>query len=177
MIQWSNDQHRDELSSILAFYAYFILAHDYDSFANEGGTDHFLTCQTIVNNAQNAGGTGWRANEKGQQNRYWLIENILSQTFKPLRSCMYNYHRQGFDKLYSSDVAGARNTIAEAILGLKEIHKVRPSSYNLQIFFYAKADELVNLFKPVDAAEKQRVYDALKQIDPGNITKYEGMMK
>jgi hypothetical protein len=177
LIQWSNDQHRDNLSSVLAFYAYLILATDYDTFAMEGGTDFYLMCQTIVSNAQSAPEAGWRGSEKGQQNRYWLIENILSQTFKPLRTCLYQYHRNGFDKLYSSDVPGARNVISEAILELKNIHKVRPSSYNLQVFFYAKADELVNLFKPVEVVEKQRVYDCLKQIDPGNINKYEGMMK
>jgi hypothetical protein len=177
LIQWSNDQHRDNLSSVLAFYAYLILANDYDTFSMEGGTDYYLMCQTIVSNAQSAAETGWRGNEKSQQNRYWLIENILSQTFKPLRTCLYQYHRQGFDKLYGSDVPGARNIISEAILELKNIHKVRPSSYNLQVFFYAKADELVSLFKPVDVVEKQRLYDALKQIDPGNINKYEGMMK
>ncbi|MFM7233648.1 MAG: DUF4835 family protein, partial [Flavobacteriales bacterium] len=54
MIQWSNDQHRDNLSSVLAFYANLILAMDYDTFAMEGGTDYYLTCQTIINNAQNA---------------------------------------------------------------------------------------------------------------------------
>ncbi|MDZ4752477.1 MAG: DUF4835 family protein [Flavobacteriales bacterium] len=176
LIQWSNDQHRDNLSSTLAFYAYLILAMDYDTFSLEGGTDYYLLCQTIVNNAQNAPEAGWRGNEKSQQNRYWIIENILSQTFKPLRTCLYQYHRHGFDKLYGSDVPAARNTIAEAILELKNIHKVRPSSYNMQIFFYAKADELVSLFKPVEVVEKQRVYDCLKQIDPGNINKYEGMM-
>jgi len=35
MIQWSNDQHRDNLSSVLAFYANLILAMDYDTFAME----------------------------------------------------------------------------------------------------------------------------------------------
>ncbi|MFM9005145.1 MAG: DUF4835 family protein, partial [Flavobacteriales bacterium] len=76
MIQWSNDQHRDNLSSVLAFYANLILAMDYDTFAMEGGTDHYLTCQTIINNAQNAAESGWRSNEKGRQNRFWIIENI-----------------------------------------------------------------------------------------------------
>lgn len=174
MIQWSNDQHRDNLSSLLAFYANLIIAMDYDTFQSEGGTEYYLTCQTIINNAQNAPEPGWRANEKGQQNRFWLIENILTQTFKPIRDCLYTYHRQGMDKLYQ-DVTGARQVMANALLDLKNIHKIKPSSYNMQVFFYAKSDEVVNLFKPTPTEEKQRIIDLCKLIDPGNITKYDKM--
>ncbi len=175
MIQWSNDQHRDNLSSVLAYYANMIIAADYDTFSLEGGTEQYLTCQTIVNNAQSAPEDGWRSNEKGQQNRYWLVENILTQTFKPIRECLYDYHRKGMDKLYQ-DVEGARKTMADALMELKNIHKIKPSSYNMQVFWYAKADEVVNIFKPVPVEEKQRIYELCKLIDPGNISKYEKMM-
>lgn len=175
MMQWSADQHRDNLTSVLAFYANLILAMDYDSFSMEGGTDYYLICQTIVNNAQNAAEPGWRSNERGRQNRYWLIENILSQTFKPIRECLYNYHRKGIDRLYS-DVPGARQAIANSLQELKSVHRVKPSSYNMQIFFYAKGDEIVNIFKPAPSEEKQPVVDLCKLIDPGNIAKYERML-
>jgi Domain of unknown function (DUF4835) len=175
MVQWSSDQHRDNLSSVLAYYAYYILGTDYDSFSPEGGTPWYLICQTIVLNAQGAPEPGWKSNEKGQQNRYWLVENILSQSFKPMRDCMYNYHRQGFDHMYNN-VTEARKAMADALVGLRNVHKIRPSSYNMQVFFYAKADEIVTVFKPTEIAEKQRVYDLTKQVDPGNISKYEKMM-
>lgn len=176
MIQWSNDQHRDNLSSVLAFYSNLIIGMDYDTFSMEGGTEQYLTCQTIVTNAQSAAEEGWRANEKGQQNRYWLIENLLTQTFKPIREALYNYHRQGMDKMYQ-DLQGARNTMSEALLNLKNIHKIKPSSYNMQVFFYAKSDEVVNIYKPLPVDEKQRIYDLCKLIDPGNINKYEKIMQ
>lgn len=176
-IQWSNDQHRDNLSSIIAFYANLILAMDYDTFSMEGGTEFYTTCQTIISNAQSAPEAGWRANDKGSpQNRYWIIENILTQTFKPLRECLYNYHRNGMDKLYT-EMTAARSNMAEALQGLRNIHKIKPSSYNMQIFFYAKADELSNVFKPTEVAEKQPIVDLCKLIDPGNITKYDKMMQ
>ncbi|MDZ4822128.1 MAG: DUF4835 family protein [Flavobacteriales bacterium] len=175
LLQWSSDQHRDNLSSVLAFYAHYLIGLDYDTFSMEGGTPYFLLCQTVVANAQNSPEPGWKSNEKSQQNRYWLVENILSQSFKPLRECMYNYHRQGYDKLYS-DFAKSRIAIADALVALRSVHKIRPSSYNMQVFFYAKSDEIVQLFKPTAVAEKQRVYDLVKQVDPGNISKYEGMM-
>ncbi len=176
MIQWSNDQHRDNLSSVLAFYANLILAMDYDSFAMEGGTDHYLTCQTIINNAQNAAEPGWRSNEKGRQNRFWFIENILSQTFKPIREFLYNYHRKGLDKLYL-DQQAAIEQMSAAIDGLQDVHRIKPSSYNMQVLFYAKSDEIVNIYKPRGLDEKKMVAETCKLLDPGNIAKYERILQ
>jgi hypothetical protein len=176
MIQWSNDQHRDNLSSVLAFYANLILAMDYDSFAMEGGTDHYLTCQTIINNAQNAPESGWRSNEKGRQNRFWLIENILSQSFKPIREFSYNYHRKGLDKL-AINQAEAIESMSAAIDGLNEVHRIKPSSYNMQVLFYSKSDEIVNVYSPRVLAEKKKVADTCKILDPGNISKYDRILQ
>jgi hypothetical protein len=176
MIQWSNDQHRDNLSSVLAFYANLILAMDYDSFAMEGGTDHYLTCQTIINNAQNAAEPGWRSNEKGRQNRFWFIENILSQSFKPIREFFYNYHRKGLDKLYL-DQAAAIEVMSAAIDGLNDVHRIKPSSYNMQVLFYAKSDEIVNIYKPRTIDDKKLVVENCKLLDPGNISKYERILQ
>lgn len=175
-IQWSIDQHRDNLSSVLAFYANMILAADYDTFSPEGGTEPYLICQTIVSNAQNAPEAGWKANERGQQNRYWLVENIITQTFKPLRDLAYNYHRKGMDKMFS-DLTESRGVMTAALLELNTIHKIKPSSYNMQVFFYAKADEIISIYKPLPAPEKQPIYELLKKLDPGNISKYEKMMQ
>lgn len=174
IVQFSPDQHRDNLSSVLAYYAYMIIGMDYDSFSPKGGTPYYLKAQQIVNNAQNAGEAGWRSSE-GQRNRFWIVENILNQTFSPLRDCFYNYHRQGFDLLFD-DPETARLNIAESLLALRRIHQIKPSSYNMQIFFYPKVDEIISLFKPVPAEEKTRVYNLLRLVDPGNIQDYEKMM-
>ncbi|WP_306642845.1 DUF4835 family protein [Sanyastnella coralliicola] len=171
LIQFSIDQHRDNLSSTLAYYAYMIIGMDYDTFSPEGGTEHFLKAQTIVANAQNAGDAGWKASE-GQRNRYWLVENILSQTFRPLRACLYKYHRDGFDKLYS-DPDGGRKAISDAIIDMRNIHRIKPSSYNVQLFFAAKNVELVKLFEVAPDPEIQRILPVLKELDPGNISRYE----
>jgi hypothetical protein len=176
MIQWSNDQHRDNLSSVLAFYANLILAMDYDTFAMEGGTDYYLNCQTIINNAQNAAEPGWRSSEKGRQNRFWFVENILSQTFKPIREFQYSYHRKGLDKLYI-DQDAAVESMTTALMGLKDVHRIKPSSYNMQVLFYAKSDEIVNIYKPRAAEEKQAVAELCKLVDPGNIAKYEKIIQ
>jgi hypothetical protein len=174
-INFNPGQHRDNLSSILAYYAYMILAMDYDSYGMEAGSEFYLKAQTIVANAQNAGGKGWRASQ-GKQNRYWLVENMLSQTFRPLRYCFYNYHRNGMDILYE-DVEAARLNIGDAIIEMRSTNRIRPSSYNLQVFFLAKSDEIIKLFEPAPEAERVRLLPVLKQMDPGNIAKYDGALQ
>ena len=164
-------QHRDNLSSLLAYYAYMILGMDYDTFSLEGGTPHFLQAQAIVANAQNAGERGWKASQ-GKQNRYWLVENHLSQTFRPVRICLYNYHRKGLDVLFQ-DVEGGRLTIAESLIDMRSTNRIRPGSYNIQVFFLSKSDEIINIFSPAPDAERGRLLPILKQLDPGNIQSYD----
>jgi hypothetical protein len=173
LMQWSLDQHRDNLTSVLAFYAYIIIGFDYDTFALEGGTDHLLKAQQIVLNAQNAGEPGWKASQ-GQRNRYWLIENHMHETFKPLRRGFYEWHRHGLDKIYENP-GKARKVISDAIVAFKDVHQVRPASYNMQLFFLAKADEVVKLFGPAPEEERIPVVNTLKIIDPANIGKYDKM--
>lgn len=173
-IQFSLDQYRDNLSSILAYYAYMILGMDYDSMSLEGGTPYYLKAQTIVANAQNSGPTGWKASQS-QQNRYWLVENMLSQTFRPVRNCLYYYHRMGLDQLFD-DVEQGRLAMADALIEMRQTHRIRPSSYNLQLFFLAKSDEILKVFGPAPDAEKTRLLPVLKQMDPGNISKYDSIL-
>ena len=170
-ILFNPGQHRDNLSSLLAYYAYMILGMDYDTFSLEGGTPHFLQAQAIVANAQNAGERGWKASQ-GKQNRYWLVENHLSQTFRPVRICMYNYHRKGLDVLFQ-DIEGGRLTIAESLIDMRSTNRIRPGSYNIQVFFLSKSDEIINIFSPAPDAERGRLLPILKQLDPGNIQSYD----
>ena len=174
ILQFSLDQHRDNLSSLLGFYAYMIIGFDYDTFSLEGGTPYFLNAQTVVANASNSASQGWKASD-GPKSRFSYVENQLSQTFKPLRKCLYRYHRHGWDKTYDG-LEGARLEMSNALLDLRSIHKIRPSSFNLQMFFFSKSDEIVNLFTPSPQEERLRLYNLLTSVDPGNIGKYEKMM-
>jgi hypothetical protein len=168
--------YRDNLSSILGFYGYFILGMDYDSFSLKGGSPYFTLAQQIVANAQSSGNVGWQSNEKGtKRNRYWLIDNIQQQLFEPLRICNYEYHRLGIDKLYDNKFEG-RKAITEALKKLNKISTVRPNSVNLLNFVQAKVDELKNLYIDADTKEKTDVVNLLKGIDPANSSKYEQIL-
>ncbi len=174
-IDFNPDRFTTNLSSIVAFYAYFIMGVDGDTYSSMGGGDFYALAQQVVTNAQNATEAGWKAFED-QKNRYWLIENQQQAAFRPLREFLYNYHRNGFDKM-STGLPAARKAAADAIDKLKAVHQVKPSSINLQVLFNAKYDELVNLFKPDDPEEKNKVYNTLQIIDPGHITQYQKMVQ
>ncbi len=174
-LQFSETSHMSNLTSILAFYAYMILGLDYDTFSNEGGTQFFQKAEVIVSNAQNAPESGWKAFES-LKNRFHMVENFMNPAFTSLRECNYNYHRLGLDIL-SEKEAEARATIAESLMLLKSVHQKKPLSFAMQLFFNAKADEIVKIFGKSFPDEKVRVSNLLKEIDPGNITKYESIMK
>ena len=174
-IEFTPDRFMNNLSSILGFYAYFVLGLDGDTFSPLGGTEYYNLAQQVVNNAQNAAEPGWRSSED-QTNRYWLLDNQVQAVFRPFRDLLYSYHREGMDSM-SEDVAAARRTIAAAIEKLRSVHQAKPSSYNLQVFFNAKYNELVELFRMGEAQEKSKIFNTLQIIDPGHINQYQNIMR
>ncbi|WP_052670806.1 type IX secretion system protein PorD [Draconibacterium sediminis] len=170
-LEFNETSNRDNLTNIMAFYAYVILGFDYDTFSEEGGTEYFQKAQAIVNNSQNARERGWKAFES-ERNRYWLIENVLNKSYSSFRTCMYNYHRNGLD-LMSEKVEEGRANIADALRDIQKVFRRRPSTYILQMFFDAKADELVNIFSKSFPDERNRVMAILNEVDPSNGRKYE----
>ncbi|MCB0758578.1 MAG: DUF4835 family protein, partial [Flavobacteriales bacterium] len=174
-IDFAPERFTNNLSSVVAFYAYFILGVDGDTYSPLGGSDFYAMAQTVVSNAQNASESGWKAFED-QKNRYWLIDNQQQGAFRPLRQFLYDYHRNGFDEM-GTDLVKGRKACAAAIETLKSVHQAKPSSYNLQVLFNAKYNELVELFKGSDPQERAKVYNTLQIIDPGHINQYLEMMK
>ena len=80
-LEFNENNHLSNLTSILAYYAYLIIGMDYDTFSSNSGDIFFKKAEKIVSNAQNDNyATGWKSFE-GLDNRYWLIENILSCWF------------------------------------------------------------------------------------------------
>ncbi len=164
------------LTSMLGYYAYVILALDYDSYSLLGGTEYWKKAQIIVQNAQSATSpesNGWQSSDNGFKNRYVYIDNIMSPMFQPLRESFYTYHRKGMDMMYDKPEDG-RAAIVQALDNLNEVHKNRPGSYNMQVFFEAKNREIVNIFKSptVTTEEKNKVINILGTIDAANTTIY-----
>ena len=175
ILNYAPNEFRDNLTSVLAFYAFMIIGYDFDTFSMEGGSAYFNMAQDIVVLAQNAGGSGWRSNERGRKNRYWLVDNQLQQLFKPLRECFYDYHRLGLDKLYDDKNTGREN-VYNALQKLTPVNNARPASVNVLNFLQAKLKEIQNLYVDADMKDKNNIVNLLKRLDPSNSSKYQEIL-
>jgi len=177
-LEFSETTHLSNLTSVLAFYAYIILGIDYDSYSLMGGTEYFEKAEKILNNAQNATETGWKAYEGNRKNRYWMVENILSEKYRPIREVYYRYHRLGLDIMNEKLIEG-RAEIVECMATIQKVFRDKPDPYMfyMQLFFDAKNDELVSLFSESFASEKSRVVNILTEIDNANASKYKAIME
>ncbi len=169
-LEFVENTYTSNLASILGYYAYLVIGLDYDSYSLNGGTPYFQKCLAVLNNAQNSGYAGWKAFDS-DKNRYWIINNMLDASFVSLRECMYNYHRKGLDVMADNKEAG-RAIILESLVNLKKVHQIKPLSFSLQVFFIAKADEIVNIFSGAFSDEKSKTVNLLNEIDPTNSNKY-----
>ncbi len=169
-LEFNLNNFQNNLTSVLAYYAYIILAHDYDSFAPMGGTEYWQKAQLIVNNAQTAVEKGWKSFESNK-NRYWLVENQLQPLFAGIRDCIYKYHMTGMDIMWEKPDEGRAN-VFEALKLLQPVYKARPASFNMQLFFNAKRDEIVKMFSAGTADEKAKAVELLMMVDPANTTKW-----
>lgn len=174
-IEYSTSTHISNLSSMLAFYAYIILAYDYDTFSPEGGNEFLTIAENIVNNAQNAPEVGWKsADGLDHKNRYWLVKDLQDDDYENIRKFLYQYHRQGLDIMATKTEEG-RASISETLNLLQKIYREKPDPYMhpLQILFDGKSDEFVSIFSESSIEEKSRVYKILTEIDPANTNKYD----
>lgn len=171
IIDFAPNQFRSNVSSIMSFYAYYLLGLDYDSFSPKGGTPYFEQAFNIVNLAQSAGDKGWSNNDPKKKSRYNLVDNILSQLFEPLRDCYYMYHRQGMDVLYENYGEGMKK-IYEAVDKLSVINQTRPNSVNVMEFIQGKKNEFKALYSDASVEDKNKMVNLLKKLDPVNSSQY-----
>ncbi len=174
-LEFDETQHLSNLTSILAYWAYIILGMDYDSFSYMGGDPYFAQAEAIVAHAQNARESGWKPFESlDHKNRYWLVTDLLNDSYRPIREFNYRYHRLGLDVM-DEKVNEGRAVIAESLESLREVYRDRPDPfmYVLKVVLDAKSDEFVNIFSESFTEEKNRAVTILEEIDPANKNKYE----
>ncbi|WP_183564415.1 DUF4835 family protein [Mucilaginibacter sp. SP1R1] len=174
-IDYTDQSFQSNLSSIMAFYAYIIVGLDYDTFSLYGGSTYFANAQTVINNAQSSSYRGWKAFDSNI-NRYWLSENLGNKVYEPLRSFMYDYHRNGLDAM-ADNVPKGRKEISSILPNLQQIDRQRVGAMFPLVFYTAKSDELVSLFSKADPQERLQAMNILLQADPANGTKYQTLQK
>lgn len=177
-LQFSENRFDNNLTSILAFYVYTVLGMDYDTFSLEGGDEFYKKAEDVVNSVPPGlykNYLGWSStdasNSSGNNNRYWIIENLLSPRMTPLRRGMYQYHRLGLDLMYDNPDDG-RAAIFEIVKTLGQVDQSYPNAILTQLFLNAKRREIISIFKRGTSTERTKVRQVMTQVDPSNSSDY-----
>ncbi|MBO4481002.1 MAG: DUF4835 family protein [Bacteroidales bacterium] len=173
-LEYSDNTNLSQFTSLIAFYLNLFLAVDFDTFSMNGGAPYYTKCQNIVNLNQTSKEPGWKVYESGQNNRYWIVENMTNSNYSKMHEFLYRYHRLGLDIMAESPDAG-RAVIAESLRLLQDVYKQKSNIYMVQMLVHAKSDEIVNIFKQGTPSEKTQVLNIMKQIDAANQSKYNAI--
>ena len=168
---FSANTMESQLTAILNFYAYLILAIDFDSFSPKGGDPYWDRLKEIVQMAQSSGETGWRAFED-TKNRSAVLSAYTDAATSSIRDLYYTYHRNGLDEMATSPDKG-RSNITKSLDALTTIYNVAPMSVALSMFRDAKLDELVNVYSQAPSEERTKVYDILEPLYPTDQTRLD----
>ena len=168
-LNFNENVYFSNLSSLLGYYANIILAIDYDSFSKTGGTPYIEKAFIVANTAQSAGADGWSQGDI--RDRFWLVENLQSQQMLEVREAMYKYYRKGLD-IYQDKRPEARIVTLELLREMAKVAQIKPNALLFNVFFDAKFQELINIFKDGLQAEKQEAYNILSRLDPARANVY-----
>ena len=172
-LNFTDENVDNQLTALLAYYAYLIIGLDLDSFSPMGGSEILQQCMYLVNNAQNLGFPGWKSFEDSR-NRFAIINDYLDGAMSPFRQLQYDYYRKGLDEMANNAERG-RSEISTALEeGLKKAHEDKPLSLLPQIWTDFKHDELVNIYKGKGTQkEKERIYELLMGINASQNSSWE----
>ncbi|HNE49786.1 MAG TPA: DUF4835 family protein [Chitinophagales bacterium] len=180
-LEYNDNGYTSQITSLLAYYAYTILAYDYESFSQEGGTLYFQKAQTVCNNVppnEKSKYKGWSQFDGGVSfttgtiNRYVLADNWLNPRYKDFRSAFFAYHFNGLDRMYT-DAAQSRSAITTCLTLLQKINTDNPNLLPLRNFFICKSTELINIYSKSDMTERIIAIQLLSALDPLNADKYK----
>lgn len=172
-LQFNEEQIDNQLTALIAYYAYLIIGLDLDSFSPMGGEDILQRCLNLANNAQNLNFPGWKAFDNSR-NRFAIINDYLEGAMKPFRQLQYDYYRTGLDEMATNVERGRGNITTALENDLKKAHADRPLSSLPQIWTDYKRDELVNIYKGKGTQkEKEAVYDILFSINASQNSSWE----
>lgn len=162
------------LVSTLVFYVNIILGIDADTFSEFGGEKSLKEAQNIALQAQQSGLAAW-SNRVATQNRFQLIDNLLSAKLKGYRKAMYNYHRKGLD-IFSSKPKDAKQIMEDTVISFENLYNKVLGNHIIRLFFDAKADEIVNLYEDnTQTKNKQKLISTVQRISTNNNSKWKSL--
>ncbi len=175
-LEWNENNLDNNLTALLAYYAYLFIGMDLDTFSPMGGTEVLHVVENIVNSAQMMGEKGWRAFDD-DRNRHAIINDYMETSMEPFRQMQYKYYREGLDEMANNADRG-RTAVTEALEMLKEAHSNKPLSQLPQIFTDYKRDEIVNIYSGHGTEkEKEAVYDIVSNLNASQNTYWNKIKK
>jgi len=163
--------YNNELTTLLAFYAYTIIGYDADTYTEYGGTPYFQKAMNIVNSAQSSGADGWNALEKNERNRYHIAFDLNNEQYRPIRKALYIYYRKGLDLMAEDNVKGLQ-AVVESVQLLKDSRRQFPNVAINKIFFESKWLEIIDLFTQADPEIRCKARTLLMETDIVNANRY-----
>ena len=163
------NSYDSNLVSVIAFYSYMIMGMDADTFSLKGGDQYYDLAQNVAILAQGGGTKGWNQAD-GNLSRYFLINDMKSNTFSPYREALYQYHI-GMDLMADNQKLG-KEKIKNSVKTLSAIYDLRPNAFLTRIFFDAKSDELVSVFSGGPSIAVADLVENLNRISPLNSSKW-----
>lgn len=170
-LEFSDDIIDNNLTAVLAYYAYLIVGLDMDTFAPKGGTDILHKAENVVNNAQMIGEDGWKA-FGDSKNRHAIINDYMNGGMEPYRQLLYDYHRKGLDEMVQNAERG-RSNITTSLALLEKCKQDKPMSVLPQLFTEIKKDELLNIYSKGTSKEKEEVCRILSLVNPSLTSDWE----
>lgn len=165
--------YESNLISLISYYVYMILAIDADTFQLKGGEAFYQQAFDIANLAQQGNYSGWEV-KRNSLNRYSLVDLILSPAHKEYREIMYGYHIKGMD-IFSLDKKKAKDEVLNQLMSFEALNKRSQNSYLFRVFFDAKSDEVVEIFKSGPTVEVRDLKRLLGRISAPNNSKWKNI--
>ena len=171
-IDYADNNFISNLSATLAFYAYYIIASENETFSAKGGQSLLEKCNNICNLVPSnliVAGTpvkGWLASQamdiSGQQTRVGIILAMIGNSNDKFRNAVYKYHIDGLDLLESN----SKQALDNIELSLKDIYELPSKHYIHKHFILAKADEIANIFAKEPIIRRKKIAEMVSNIDP-----------
>lgn len=174
-LDFNENMYMSNLTSLLAFYAYYCIGIYFDSFGLYGGDKFYEAAGKVVDAAQSSTEPGWKAFDSNK-NRYWLLENMTNDAYKPLRQYYYEYHRLGLDVMGNGKVDEGRTAITKSLDCLKQAYSSKPNMYYLTILNDTKRGEWKSVYSEGPQQEKSKAVNILRDIDGSHAEEYEQLL-
>lgn len=174
-LRYQREELDHPLTALIAYYVYYTLACDLDSFSPLGGDEMKSTLSLLASQAEGySDWSGWQALGKGSERRRLLDRFELADEI-PLREAWYRYHRLGLDELVDHPEEG-RRALLDALQNIRSTQHLGLPSTTLQQIEETKLSELIELFRSSPPAMRAELRELLGELSPRSRERLQALL-